>query len=86
MNELDYKMEMTTLKKLIDFNDELISKNGNKMTAYEIHQKVIRKAAELLVEEKEIIVDAFNSGYNNGLYDRGKLGNEYYDETFGVLS
>lgn len=79
-------MQVTTLKKLIDFNDELISKNGNEMTAYEIHQKVIRKAAELLREEKEIIADAFNSGYNNGLYDRGKLGNEYYDETFGVLS
>ena len=34
-------MEMTTLKQLIDFNDKLIYENGNQMTAYEIHQKVI---------------------------------------------
>jgi DNA-binding transcriptional regulator YhcF (GntR family) len=80
------KMEMTTLKQLIDFNDKLISENGNEMTAYEIHQKVIRKAAELLEQEKEIIETAFNDGYRNGTYDRGKLGSEYYVEIFGDVS
>ena len=79
-------MEMTTLKQLIDFNDKLISENGNQMTAYEIHQKVIRKAAELLGQEKEIIETAFNDGYRNGTYDRGKLGSEYYAEIFGDVS
>lgn len=79
-------MEMTTLKQLIDFNDKLIYENGNQMTAYEIHQKVIRKAAELLEQEKEIIETAFNDGYRNGTYDRGKLGSEYYVEIFGDVS
>ena len=77
---------MTTLKQLIDFNDKLISENGNEMTAYEIHQRVIRKAAELLEQEKEIIETAFNDGYRNGTYDRGKLGSEYYAENFGCVS
>ena len=58
----------------------------NEMTAYEIHQKVIRKAAELLEQEKEIIETAFNDGYRNSLYDLDKLGSEYYFENFGDVS
>src|SRR5690606_17589447 len=45
------------LKQLIDFNDKLIAEHGNEMTAYEIHQKVIRKAAELLEQEKETLIN-----------------------------
>ena len=76
-------MEQTTLKKLIDFNDKLIAENGNKLTAYEILQKVIRKAAELIEDEKTIITDAFNDGYKAGNYDRGTSGIDYYVENFG---
>jgi hypothetical protein len=79
-------MEQTTLKKLIDFNDKLIAENGNELTAYEILQKVIRKAAELVEEEKTIIADAFNEGYRAGYYDRGTSGIEYYVENFGDVS
>jgi DNA-directed RNA polymerase specialized sigma subunit len=85
-SQINNKMEMTTLKQLIDFNHKLIAENGNEMTAYEIHQKVIRKAAELLEREKEIIETAFNDGYRNGIYDRGKLGSQYYVENFGDVS
>jgi hypothetical protein len=76
-------MEQTTIKKLIDFNDKLIAENGNELTAYEILQKVIRKAAELIEDEKTIIADAFNEGYRAGNYDRGTSGIEYYVENFG---
>ena len=79
-------MEQTTLKKLIDFNDKLVAENGNELTAYEILQKVISKAAELIEEERQIIKDAFNEGYRAGNYDRGTDGLEYYVETFGDVA
>jgi hypothetical protein len=79
-------MEQTTLKKLIDFNDKLITENEETLTAYEILQKVIRKAVELVEKEKTIIVDAFNEGYRAGSYDRGTSGIEYYVENYGDVS
>lgn len=79
-------MEQTTMKKLIDFNDKLIAENGETLTAYEILQKVIRKASELIEEEKTIIADAFNEGYRAGNYDRGTSGIEYYFENFGDVA
>lgn len=79
-------MEQTTLKQLIDFNDKLISENGNELTAFEVHQKVIQKAAELLEQERQNIVKAFEEGYTSGYYDNGKNGLYYYNDNFGELS
>ena len=41
--------------------------------------EIMKQAKEM---EKQHIIDAFEEGYGSGYRDNGKLGSEYYDETF----
>ena len=45
----------------------------------DIWKEEIKQAKEM---EKQQIIDAFKEGYDSGYRDNGKLGSEYYDETF----
>lgn len=41
--------------------------------------EIMNQAKEM---EKQQIIDAFEEGYGSGYRDNGKLGSEYYNETF----
>jgi hypothetical protein len=41
--------------------------------------RIVEQAKEM---EKQQIIDAFEDGYSFGYRDNGKMGSEYYNETF----
>lgn len=47
-----------------------------------IHSAIKDKAIELLEVEKEQIIDAYESGYNNGYDNKGTSGYQYLTENF----
>jgi hypothetical protein len=47
----------TALTLLLDYYNDLVEKEGDKITSYDILQKVIRKAAELKEKEKQEMLE-----------------------------
>jgi hypothetical protein len=73
----------TALTLLLDYYNDLVEKEGDKMTSYNVLQKVIRKAAELKQIEKEHIIKAVDSiqlvnryYYKNGEISEDLMGQE----------
>jgi len=64
------------------FAKEIISdiQHGDKDFVYwKLKTLLLEQALEM---EKQQIIDAFEDGYGSGYRDNGKLGSEYFDETF----
>jgi hypothetical protein len=49
--------QQTALTLLLDYYNDLVEKEGDKITSYDILQKVIRKAAELKEKEKQEMLE-----------------------------
>jgi hypothetical protein len=49
--------QKTALTLLLDYYNDLVEKEGDKITSYDILQKVIRKAAELKEKEKQEMLE-----------------------------
>lgn len=74
--------ENTAMQELIEFEKELVRKNGTELTAFEIHMEVMEKAKELLEKERQQIVDAFDIGKDDWMQEQNKdefdNGNNYF--------
>ena len=49
--------QQTALTLLLDYYNDLVEEEGDKITSYDILQKVIRKAAELKEKEKQEMLE-----------------------------
>ena len=67
-------------EQIVKFHNWKLNPTYDKSCFDEIElNNAIQKAKEM---EKQQIIDAFEDGYGSGYRDNGKLGSEYFDETF----
>jgi len=54
--------QLTAIQQLIQYNDELIAVYGDTMTTFDLHNKVMKRAIELLATERQQVIDAHKDG------------------------
>lgn len=69
--------KQTTMQIFIAWGDEMLKQHPMKLLSF---AEAIDKAAELLMMEKEQIIDAYANGSNDRLKNVIK---DYYNETYG---
>lgn len=69
--------KLTAMQELLDWlQDPTITSNQDKYNC-------IEKVKELLQKEKQQIIDAYDEGYSDGMYENEyDKGEQYYEETY----
>ena len=70
--------QLTAIMQLIQYNDELIAVHGDTMTAFDLHNKVMKRAVDLLATERQQLIDAHKDGATFVF----KNSETYYNDTF----
>lgn len=74
--------QLTAMQQLIQYNDELIAVYGDTMTTFDLHNKVMKRATDLLATERKNLIDFYKQGQHDAPPIRETDAEQYFEQTF----